>query len=59
VSSLVTVVKKDKIRICLDPTDLNRAIKRPHYPLPTIEETVQDIGNARYFSVLDAKNGFW
>ena len=56
---MVTVVKKDKIRICLDPTDLNKAIKRSHFPLPTIEETVQNIGNARVFSVVDAKDGFW
>ena len=28
VSSMVTVVKPDKLRICIDPKDLNRAIKR-------------------------------
>ena len=26
VSSMVTVVKKGKIRICIDPRDLNKAI---------------------------------
>ncbi|RXN31466.1 Retrovirus-related Pol poly from transposon [Labeo rohita] len=26
------------LRVCLDPRDLNKAIKRPHYPLPTLED---------------------
>ena len=58
VSSMVTVLKKDKVRICIDPRDLNAAIKREHYPIPTVEEVVADIPRAKYFSVLDAKSGF-
>ena len=39
VSSMVCVDKPDKtLRICLDPKNLNRAIKRPYYNLPTTEE---------------------
>jgi len=39
VSSMVVVPKKDgKLRICLDHRDLNKAIRREHYPLPTIED---------------------
>ena len=38
VNSMVTVIKPNKTRICLDPRNLNEAIKREHYPLPTIEE---------------------
>jgi len=38
VSSIVLVKKKDNsLRICLDPTDLNKVIRRPHYPLPTVD----------------------
>ena len=38
ISSMVAVRKpSDKLRICLDPQDLNRALKRPHYPMPTVE----------------------
>lgn len=61
VSSMVVVTKRNSkdLRICIDPTDLNKAIKRPHYPLPTIEEILPNLGKARIFSVLDAKNGFW
>ena len=59
VSSMVTVVKPNKLRICIDPKDLNRAIKRPHYPLPTVEEVATTLSKAKVFSVLDAKSGFW
>ena len=59
VSSMVTVVKPNKLRICIDPKDLNRAIRRPHYPLPTIEEVATKLSKAKVFSVLDAKSGFW
>ena len=35
VSSLVTIVKPDKIRLCIDPKNLNEAVKREHYPMQT------------------------
>ena len=59
VSSLVTVVKPGKLRICIDPKHLNENIKRSHYPLPTIEDLLPDLSKAKIFSVVDAKNGFW
>lgn len=58
VSSMVVVTNKDKLRICIDPSDLNNAMKREHYPMRTIEEVVSTIPNAKVFSVLDAKSGF-
>lgn len=59
VNSMVTVVKPNKIRICMDPKDLNEAIKKKHYPLLTVEEVVVRMPNAKFFSVLDANQGFW
>lgn len=60
VSSMVVVQKPNKqIRLCLDPKDLNAAIKREYYPIPTIEEVSTRLKNARLFTVLDAKSGFW
>ena len=61
VSSMVVVKKNggEDIRICIDPTDLNRAVKRPHYPLPILEGILPKLKKARIFSLLDAKNGFW
>ena len=40
VSSCVAVKKKgkDKIRLCIDPRDVNHAIQRQHDPMRTIEE---------------------
>jgi hypothetical protein len=59
VSSMVSVVKKGILeRICIDPRDLNQAIQREHYPIPTVEEVVASFPNATTFSVLDAKTGF-
>ena len=60
VNSMVVVPKKDgKLRICLDPKDLNLAIQREHYPLPTIEEIATRLHGAKLFSVLDVQHGFW
>ena len=59
VSSMLIVNKPGKLRICLDPRDLNRAIKREHYPLPTIEDVATRLKTAKVFTVLDARKGFW
>ena len=45
--------------MCLDPKDLNHAIRRSHYPVPTIEEILPELTNAKVFSTVDVKNGFW
>lgn len=58
ISSMVTVTKPGKIRICIDPRDLNKAILRPKYQMPTLEEVLPKIANAKLFSVLDTKDGF-
>ena len=60
VSSMVVAQKKNgKVRICLDPQHLNKVVMRSHYPLPTIEEVASRLTNAKVFTVLDAKTGFW
>ena len=48
-----------KLRVCLDPRDLNKAIKRQHYKLPTAEELFSKMTSAHYFSKLDASNRYW
>ncbi|XP_014677266.1 PREDICTED: uncharacterized protein K02A2.6-like [Priapulus caudatus] len=43
-SSLVVARKPNgKLRICLDPKDLNKALKRSHYLLPTIEDVLPNM----------------
>ena len=56
---VVTVKKNGDIRLCIDPKPLNKAPKRNHHPSPTIDDILPDLAQARCFSVLDAKNGFW
>ncbi|KAI0227456.1 hypothetical protein LSAT2_022086 [Lamellibrachia satsuma] len=60
ISSMVVITKKDsKLRICLDPKDLNRAIRRENYQLPTIEDIATRLHGAKVFTVLDVRHGFW
>lgn len=50
VNSMATVQKPNgKLRICIDPRDLNKAILREHYPLRTVEEVVSQMPNAIFF----------
>ena len=57
-NSKVTVETPKKLRICIDPRDLNKAIKREHFPMKTIEEVVQNMPGAKVFSKLDATSGY-
>ena len=60
VNSITCVTKKDgSIRICLDPRHLNKALVRPHYKHQTLEELNHRFHNAKFFSKLDAKAGYW
>ena len=60
VNSLVVVEKPNgKLRVCLDPKDLNAAVKRPHYPMPTLEDALAKMPGAKFFSKLDAFSGYW
>ena len=55
VSNLVLVEKTNgQLRVCLDPRDLNKAIKRHHYQLPTADDIIAQTAGAKYFSTLDA-----
>lgn len=58
-SNMVVVTKGEKVRICLDPSDLNKALLREHYPMPTLEDIAPSICGAQYFTTLDAASGFW
>lgn len=43
----------------MDPRDLNIALKRPKYQMPTLEELLPKQGKAKVFSTPDAKDGFY
>ena len=57
---MVVIMKPNgKLRICIDPRDLNKVIKREYYPMRTIEEIAARMPNAKFFSILDASSGYW
>ena len=43
ISSMVVIKKpqNSKLRIYIDPHDLNKALQRPRYPQPTIEDILR------------------
>ena len=47
------------LRICLDPKDLNKAIKQEHHPIPTLDDITPRLHGSTLFSILDAKQGYW
>ena len=60
ISSIVVVSKRNgTLCICLDSKDLDKAIQREHYPLPTIEDIATRLHGAKLFTILDVRRGFW
>ena len=60
VNSLVYRRKSNgRLRLCLDPKDLNEAIKREHHVTPTLEEILPKLNGAKVISIVDAKCGYW
>ncbi|KAK2710841.1 hypothetical protein QYM36_012133 [Artemia franciscana] len=60
VNSIVLVKKGDgSLRICLDPVDINRWIKRPHHPVPLFKDIAAKFEGARKFFKVDARSGYW
>ena len=60
VSSLAYTTKRDgSLRNCLDPQKLNKAMRRFPHIIPTLEELNPMFTNAKVFTKLDAKAGYW
>ena len=47
------------MRVCLDPRDLNKTIKREHYPVRTVESVATQLHGSTLFPRLDAKSAYW
>ena len=60
VNSLVIVEKKDgSLRLCLDPKDLNNAIKRGHYKAPSAETISNHLSGKKILTVIDMSHCYW
>ena len=59
-SSMVVARKRNgKLHLCIDPKPLNKALRRNCDPLPVLDDLLPQLAQAKVFSVVDAKNGFW
>ncbi|XP_055839723.1 uncharacterized protein K02A2.6-like [Episyrphus balteatus] len=59
VSGIVVAPKgSDDIRICVDMRRANLAVEREHHPLPTMDDFLPHLGDAKVFTKLDVKQAF-
>ena len=59
-SAAVLVRKKDgSLRFCIDLRKLNSKSVKDAYSIPRIEETLDCLDGAKYFTSLDLKAGYW
>ena len=59
-SPIVLVRKKDGgMRFCVDYRKLNHLTKLDVFPLPRIDDTLDQLAGAKYFTTLDLMSGYW
>ena len=59
-AGMVVVPKPDRrVRICVDLTKLNQSVRHERHILPSVEQTLAQLGGVTIFSKLDANSGFW
>ena len=60
INSIVPVMKPNgSLRLCLDPKDLNKAIKRNQWYSRTIDDILPELAKSKYKTLKDATSGYW
>ena len=50
---------KKKLRICLDPGNLNEALEREPYHTCSVDEITAKLQGTTVFTIVDFKKGYW
>ena len=59
-AAMVPVIKKNgSVRICVDLKQLNKAVVRERYVLPSLDDLLPKLAGAQVFTSLDCSSGFW
>ncbi len=57
---MVPVVKPSgAVRICVDYTKLNESVIRERHIMPSVEQTIAQIGQSKYYSKMDANSSYY
>ena len=51
--------KNNEHRFCVDFRKLNSVTRRDMYPLPRVDDVLERLAGAKYFTCLDLKSGYW
>ena len=58
-SSIVMVKKKDDtLRMCIDYRALNKKTMKNRYPIPQIDELMDELSGSKFFSKIDLRSGY-
>ena len=52
------LTERRRLRLCLDPKDLKKNIRREHYYGRTVDEILPSLHGKNYFSVIDTTKGY-
>ena len=56
---VATLKKNGKLRVCIDPRELNKALLREHYVLPVLDDTLHELRRSTVFSKVDLSSAYW